>query len=299
MPLPIRITFLGTAGSAPTKERSLPSVAIEYEGGTYLFDCGEGTQRQLMMYGISPSRIKAIFISHIHGDHVIGIAGLVRTLALNKRTDPLDIYVPAGEEGKIAPLLTFDRALIGYKIEIKPVKPGVIMRGKGLFVTAFRLKHSIPTFGYTFQEEERHHFDKEKCKRLGIKGDMYSKLYDGGTIKLKGRTIRLAQVASKQEGRKIVYAADTRPVDATSRAAKNADILIHEATFSEKLKELAIQRLHSTAAEGAAVAKKAKAKRLIIFHMSARYRKPDELLKEARGIFKGTDAAYDGMQVTI
>ncbi len=299
MPLPIKITFLGTAGSTPTKERNLPSVALEYEGGVYLFDCGEGTQRQLMKYGINPNRIRGIFLTHMHGDHIIGVAGLVRTLALNKRMDSLGIYVPAGEEKKINQLLTFDRALIGYKIEIKSVKPGAIMKGKGFSVSAFRLKHSVPTFGYVFQEDERYHFDKEKCKKLGIRGEMYSKLYDGSTIKLKGRTISLGKVAQKQEGRKIVYATDTRPVEATENAAKNADLLIHETTYSEKLKELARQRLHSTAAEGATIAKKAKVKRLIMFHMSARYRKPDELIKEARGIFKNSDAAYDGMQITI
>ena len=299
MPLPIKITFLGTAGSTPTKDRNLPSVAIEYDGNTYIMDCGEGTQRQLMRYSVSPYRIKAVFITHMHGDHSIGVAGLVRTLALNKRTAPLCIYVPKGEESMMTPLLTFDRALIGYEIKVTPVTAGTIYRGRGFSIGAFRLKHSIPTYGYAFKEDDRYKFDKDKCKKLGLKGEMYSKILSRGSIKAGARTIRLKEVAMEVPGRKIVYAADTRPVASTAEVSRGADIIIHEATYMEELKNLAKERLHSTAMECADIAKRAKAKKLIIFHMSARYKRPDEMLKEARRTFKNTDSAYDGMQITI
>ncbi len=299
MPLPIRITFLGTAGSAPTKERNLPSVAIEYDGSTYLFDCGEGTQRQMSTYSLNPYRIKGIFITHIHGDHVIGLAGLVRTLALTKRTEPLYLFVPKGEESKVMPLLTFDRALISYKIIIKGVKSGEIFKGKGFSVMAFKLKHSIPTYGFAFKEDDRYRFDKEKSKRLGLKGDAFSKLVSRGSIKIRNKTIQLKDVAEKVMGRKVVYAADTRPAQTTIEAAKDAEILIHETTYTDEFRNLAKERLHSTAAEGATVAKNAKAKRLIIFHMSARYKSAEPLIKEAKKVFKNTTQAYDGMQITI
>ncbi len=299
MPLPIKVTFLGTSGSIPTKERNLPSVAVEYDGSAYLFDCGEGTQRQLSIYQISPARIKAIFITHMHGDHVIGVAGLVRTLALNKRTDPLYIFVPRGEEKKVLPLLTFDKALIGYQIVIKGARPGTIMWGKGFTVGAFTLRHSVPTCGYYFKENDRHRFMKEKCKKLGIKGTMYSEIQSNGSIKVGKKTIKLKDVATKENGRKIVYAADTRPTKSAELASKGADLLIHEATYTEEFKDLAKTRLHSTASEASLVAKRANAKRLIIFHISARFSKADEPLKEARKIFKNTEAAYDGMQVTL
>ncbi|MCL4379647.1 MAG: ribonuclease Z [Candidatus Marsarchaeota archaeon] len=299
MPLPINITFLGTAGSTPTKERGLPSVAMEYDGNVYIFDCGEGAQRQLMVYGISPYRIKAIFITHMHGDHVIGVAGLVRTLALNRRTDPLYIYVPRGEESKVTPLLTFDRAMMGYEVKVVGVKSGEVLKGRGFSVSAFRLRHSIPTYGYVFKENDRYKFDKEKCRRLGIKGEVHSKLLAKGSVKIGNRTVRLKDVAVEVPGRKVVYAADTRPVSATVEASRSADIVIHEATYTNELKKFAKERLHSTAAECAEIAKDAKAKRLIIFHISARYKRPDELLKEARAVFKNTDAAYDGMRITI
>ena len=299
MPIPIKVIFLGTSGSTPTKDRNLPSVAVEYEGSIYLFDCGEGTQRQLMQSSISPQKVKAVFITHIHGDHAIGVAGLIRTLALNKRVEPLTIYVPRGEERKLVPLITFDKAIIGYKIVIKGVKPGVVMKGRGFSVIAFRLRHSVPTCGYCFKENDAVHFDSEKCRKLGIKGSMYSKLEREGKIKLGGKVISLGSVAKESKGRRVVYAADTRPAASTYRISKEADLLIHEATYAEELQKFALQRMHSTAAEAALVAKKGNAKRLIIFHMSARYKSPSLLLAEARKIFKNTEVAYDGMVVTL
>ncbi len=299
MPLPIKIVFLGTSASSPTKERNLPSVAVEYEGSTYLFDCGEGTQRQLMQNSISPQKIKAIFITHMHGDHVIGVAGLIRTLALNKRTDPLEIFVPEGEEKKLMPLITFDKAFINYKIIIKGVRAGVAMKGRGFSVHAFKLMHSVPTYGYSFQEEGRVRFDHEKCKKLGIKGSMYSEIEKKGRIRVEGKAVSLKSVAKELKGRKIVYATDTRPTKTTSKISENAELLIHEATYADEFQELAKQRLHSTASEAAEVAKRGKAKMLIIFHMSARYKSPSALLKEARKVFKNTEAAYDGMVITL
>ncbi|MCL4389256.1 MAG: ribonuclease Z [Candidatus Marsarchaeota archaeon] len=299
MPAPIKITFLGTSGSTPTKDRSLPSVAVEYEGNAYLFDCGEGTQMQLIKYSISPNRIKAVFITHIHGDHVIGVAGLVRTMALNKRTAPLYIYVPHGEEDKIVQLLTFDRALIGYKIVVVPSKPGKLLEGKGFSIDAFKLRHSVPTLGFIFREGDRYRFNEARCKRLGLEGERHSEILKKGAVQIGKKKIKLNDVATKIAGRKIVYATDTRPIESTITAARGADLIIHEATYTEELKDFAKERLHSTAKEGARVAKMAGAKRLIIFHMSARYDKPDALLKEARGVFKKTDAAYDGMRITI
>lgn len=297
--MPIRVTFLGTAGSTPTRERNLPGVAVEYDGKIYLFDCGEGSQRQMMLYGLSHSRVRAIFLTHMHGDHVIGVAGLVRSMALSKRAEPLEIFVPGGEEKKLEPLMTFDRALILYKIEIRPVKTGAIFKGRGFTISAFRLRHSAPTFGYSFKENSRYKFDKQKCAKLGLSAEMYRKLSGGLQVRIKGKSIRLRDVAVKVPGRKLVYAADTRPSRSTVSAAAGADLLIHESTFSDEHSGLARQRLHSTAAEAAAVAKKAKVKELIIFHMSARYRKPDELIKEARKVFHNTEGAYDGMQITL
>jgi ribonuclease Z len=295
----IKVTFLGTSGSAPTKDRGLPSVAVTYEGDTLLFDCGEGAQRQMLNYGINISRIKSIFITHMHGDHVIGVAGLVRTLALNHRTEPLNIFVPKGSEKGVAALMLFDNALINYPVIINGVSAGIVYKGKGFVVRAFTLKHTVKTYGYSLAEDDRMRFDTEKCRRYGINGTMFSTLLKNKQIRVGRKTVRLDEVAHKVKGLKIVYSTDTRPVASTVAESKDADLLIHEASFGEQLKRLAAERMHSTAAEAAQIAKKARVKELVLFHMSARYRNADVLQDEARRIFKNTVVAKDGMQIIL
>ena len=155
MPERMKITFLGTGGSIPTAERGLPAMSLEYNGAVYLFDCGEGTQMQMLKFGVNAHRIRAIFITHMHGDHVIGVAGLIRSMALYGRTEPLEIFVPGGEEGKLEPLLTFDKVKIGYPILIRKARSGALYKGKDFTVSAFALKHSVKTFGYRFKEDDR------------------------------------------------------------------------------------------------------------------------------------------------
>lgn len=291
--------MLGTSGSTPTKSRGMPSVALAYEGSVYLFDCGEGTQMKLMRYGINISKIKAIFISHVHGDHIIGIAGLIRTMALNARPNPLYIFVPKGYERQVANLVTFDRAMIGYQIVIKGVAGGEVYRGKDFTVSAFRLNHSIPDYGYVFKEEDKLRFIKEKVERLGIKGTMFAELEKRHSITVKGRRISIKDVTWLERGKKVVYATDTRPCASTVKAARNADLLIHEAAFAKSEKRLAIERKHCTADEAAAVAKKAGAKALVTMHISARYRSSEKLLKDAQEIFPNSVVAKDGYTIYI
>ncbi len=295
----VRIVALGTAGSAPSKERNLPAFALVYDGEVLLFDCGEGTQLQMLKYGINAYRTKAVFITHIHGDHVIGLAGLLRTLAINNRKDPLDIFVPKGYESVIEKLRTFDNAKIDYKINVHGIGNGVAYRGRGFTVSSFPLKHSIETKGYVFEEDERLKFDKELCKKLGIKGTMFKELSEKGSVVANGKRISISKVAKKVYGKKIVYASDTRPVEATVKAANNADILIHESSYADGEKELAAERKHSTASEAAAVAKKAKAKRLLLTHISARYKDVKELQNESKKTFRNTEIANDGMIILI
>ncbi len=295
----MKITFLGTGGSMPTRERGLPSVALEYDGNVYLFDCGEGTQRQAVLYSVNLSRVHSIFISHIHGDHMLGLAGLARTLALIKRTKPLYVYVPQGSETIASTLLKLENPMMTYTTIISGITPGVIFKGKGFNVSAFKVDHTVPTFGFAFELEKRMRFIKDKCKKLGIKGLMFRQLLKKGSIRINGKTIKLNDVTYAVEGKKIVYVTDTRPAKTTVAAAKNADLLMHEATFADSLEELARERSHSTAGEAAGVAKKAKCKRLVLLHFSARYKNVNETLRDARKVFKNTEAAKDGAVITI
>lgn len=295
----IKIVFLGTAGSSPTKDRSLPSVALIREGHLLLFDCGEGTQSQMIKLGVNPSRLDAIFVSHLHGDHVIGIAGLVRTLALNGRKNPLTIFVPRGYESPIKALISFDKAMIGYDIMVKGIGSGTVFRSKDFSVSSFRLNHTIPTCGYIFKENDRRKFDKERCKRLGLKGIMFSELEKKGRVKVGKKTITLNSVTTIKKGKKIIYASDTRPVAATVSASRDADLLIHESSYLDNHVALAKERGHSTAREAAQLAKKAHVKRLILTHISARYKDVKAIEEEAKKTFRNTTVARDGDSVEI
>lgn len=295
----MKLVFLGTSGSTPTKDKGLPAVAIEKEGEVFLFDCGEGTQRQAMAFGINISKIKAIFLTHAHGDHILGIAGLVRTLALNKRALPLLIFVPKGEEKYVDTLVRFDRALIGYQIIIKGIGAGEVYKGNDFTVSSFKVKHNIPAVGFVFRVHEKAKFIKDKAQKLGLKGMMFKELMKKGYIDVKGKRVKLKDVTFKVPGKTIVYATDTRPVQNTVTAAKNADILIHETSYSNENADLAKERFHCTSAEAANIAKASRCKKLILFHISARYKDPAKLLKEARQIFKNTEIAKDGMKIQL
>ncbi|MGC8628874.1 MAG: ribonuclease Z [Candidatus Micrarchaeia archaeon] len=294
-----KVIALGTSGSTPTKERQLPSFAVIYNGDVLLFDCGEGTQMQLMRFGINISKIKAIFISHAHGDHIIGIAGLVRTMSMAARQDPLPIFVPKGYEHIIENLLVFDKAIIRFKVQVKGVKQGVVYASKFYKVIAFRLNHSIPTYGYVFKENDKRHFLKQKADKYGIKGPMFSLIQRKGWIKLGPKIVRISELTRLELGKKIVYATDTRPTKNTVKFAKDADLLIHEAAYTESEHKLATERKHATAMEAANIAKEAKVKMLLLTHISARHRDAGILEKEARKIFRNTKLAYDGMSIDI
>jgi ribonuclease Z len=289
--------MLGTSGSTPVKDRGMPSIVVSCEGYYYMFDCGEGTQMQMLKYKINPSKIKCIFISHIHGDHVLGIAGLVRTMAINNRSSELYIFLPKGYENALESTMTFDKALIKYPIKITGMKNGSSFKDRNIQVKSFSLNHSIETLGYSISEYDKRNFIKEKCDKLGIKGNIFSKLSKKKRININGKIINLDAVTILHKGKKIVYATDTRPTANTVKAAMNCDLLIHEATYADNEEKLANERKHSTAAEAAKIAKSAKAKRLLLTHISARYKDDSELLKQARKIFKNTEIAEDGQRI--
>ena len=295
----VKVIMLGTSGSAPTKDRRMPSVAVIYDGDVLLFDCGEGTQFQMLEYGINPVKVRAIFVSHRHGDHTIGIAGLISTMALQNRKDALRIFVPMGEEAAVRSLIVFDRAMINYPIEIKGIRAGKAYEGRGYSVSAFRVEHTVPTYGYVFKEDDRLRFRKELAHRLGIRGTMFAELQGKGSVVVKGKRVTLKQVSWVQQGKKIVYATDTRPVRETLEAAKGADLLIHESSYVTSEQKLAAMRKHSTAGEAALLARRAKVKMLVLTHLSARHRSDVQMLSDARKVFGNTVVARDGYSLVI
>ncbi|MCX6769471.1 MAG: ribonuclease Z [Candidatus Micrarchaeota archaeon] len=284
------ITFLGTASAMPTPERGLSSIAVRRDGDVFLVDCGEGSQRQMMRFGVSYMKVKAIFISHLHLDHFLGVFGLLETMRLNGRKEKLTIYAPRGAGG-----------VFGKKdfLEIIEISDGFSADLGAFSFTSFEVKHDGKSFGFILEEKEKVRFFEEKAKSLGLKGQMFSEIQKKGSLKIGAKTIRLKDVTYSQRGKKIVFSGDTSPCPAVAKAAKAADILIHESTFGQDRIPEAKETNHSTAKDAAACAKKAKAARLILTHFSGRYADFSPLVSEATAVFPKTEAAKDGMKVTI
>ena len=285
----IRIIFLGTSAGMPTRARNVASVAVMMDGRALLLDCGEGTQHQLMRSAVRFGAIEAIFLSHLHGDHLFGLPGLLASMSLNARDKPLALYGPAG-------IAEFMRALplyhTSFDVEIHELAPGRVRRGDGYSVDAAPLVHSAACFGFRVVEDDRPgEFDVARAVALGLPpGPAYSRLRRGEPV---GEVKPSDVLGPARPGRRIVYCTDTRPCDNAIELARGATLLIHESTYSSDMAEEAVQRFHSTAAEAAAVAREAEVERLIITHISPRYTEPSALLAEACQVFAQTELAED------
>ncbi len=303
------VTFLGTSAARPTVERNVSGMALVREGETLLFDCGEGTQRQMMRFGVSFA-LRDIFFTHFHADHFLGVIGLMRTLGLQGREEPMRLWGPKGAKQVLKVALTLGVERVPFDVAIEEVKPGDIIgeggggKREGYVLNVFATEHGGGSVGYALVENERYgRFDPEKARALGIpEGPLWGKLQRGETIELAdGRQLTADSVVGpKRPGRKVVLTGDTRPVATVIDAAQGADLLVHEATFGEEDKERAVETNHSTAREAAQVALAAKVRRLVLNHLSARYSiSADELVSEAREVFPEVVAAKDGMTVEV
>lgn len=297
----LRIVFLGTSAAIPSAKRNLSSIAIQKDGLVYLLDCGEGTQRQMMRFGVSYEKVSAIFLTHLHLDHVLGIFGLLETRKLKGRADKVKIFGPPGTK----------RALCGEAgeregAEITELRePGKIFEGKDFSVSAFNSNHGLKySFGYVFRENERIKFHAEKAHALGLKGKMFSEIQVKGKLKIGSKAVSLKDISYAVPGKCVVYTGDTKPIQNIAKIAKNADLLIHEATYcsgngEEDFDRKALLRHHSTAKQAAQSAKKAKAKLLAITHISSRH--PDGKVPEgeAKKIFPHSLCAKDGLELNL
>jgi ribonuclease Z len=293
----MKVIPLGTSSGTPTKERNVSSVAIVLDGRWLLFDCGEGTQYRILRAPFRLGQLEVICVTHLHGDHLYGLPGLLGTLSLQHREQPLFIYGPRGIRDFINAVMRFSYLRLDYELKITEVEPGTIRDGEGYSIKCLPLDHRVTTFGYTIIEDDRPgRFDVERAKVLGIpSGPLYRQLQMGEDVTLSdGRMIRSAEVVGeKRKGRRVAYCTDTRPCPNGVELARNASMLIHEATYTEDLTQEASARGHSTAAQAASVAQQAETKRLLITHFSPRYLDTGVLLSEARRIFPATEAARD------
>jgi ribonuclease Z len=308
--LGLQITFLGTSSGVPTRIRNVSGVGLRLpqRAEVWLFDCGEGTQHQLIRSDLKISQISRIFITHMHGDHIFGLMGLLASCGLAGNPQRIDIYGPPDLDDYLRACRRYSQTHFSYPIKVHTVSPGVMFEDEDYVVSCQLLKHRVPAFGYRITEKDKAgHFDVNQAIALGIpSGPIYGKLKRGETITLAdGQQVNGADFCGPtQIGRKFAYCTDTIFCESAIDLAQDADVLIHEATFAHQDAELAYQRLHSTSTMAAQVALAAKVKQLIITHFSPRYAPGNvlelkDLLAEARAIFPNTEMASDLWTVDI
>nr|WP_136589913.1 ribonuclease Z [Salinigranum halophilum] len=301
----MRVTFLGTSGAVPTTERAPSAILCNRDGERYLFDCGEGTQRQMMRFGTGFS-VSHLFVTHLHGDHVLGIPGLVQTWDFNDREEPLAIHAPPGSRKHVESLLHAGGHQPGFPIRVNEVSPGnVALDGEDFEVRAFRTEHRTRSVGWALVEDDRRgRFDRERAEELGVPvGPKFGRLHDGEAVELDdGRVVEPEQVVGEpRPGRKLVYTGDTRPVNSTAEVAQDADLLIHEATFASDEAARARSTGHTTGREAGELAQQVGVRRLALTHISSRYAgDASEIASEAARAFDGESfVAHDGLEVEV
>ena len=300
----LSIRLLGTSASRPTVERNVASLALVREGETLLFDCGEGTQRQMMRYGVSFG-LEDIFFTHFHADHIIGVIGLMRTMALQGRTELLRLWGPKGAARVMKRAEEFGMDRLSFPIEVHEVDADERIARKDYAIIPYAADHrGARSLGYAIIEDVRKgRFNPDHARELGIpEGPMWGEIHRGRSVTLDdGRVIEPSElVGVPREGRKIVITGDTRPCAATIEAARGADVLVHEATFGDEEAERAVETGHSTAREAAIVARDAGVGTLLLMHFSARYsRDASDLGREARQAFEQTIVGKDGLELDV
>lgn len=298
----IRVTFLGTAASRPTVGRNVSGLLMNREGELLLFDCGEGTQRQMMRFGTGFA-IHDIFFTHMHADHFLGVIGLLRTLGLQAREETMRLWAPPGGSGILQDAVNLGVERVPFPIEIQELEPGQRIERGDYDIIAYRTQHGPRSLGFALAEHERlGRFNPDRARELGVpEGPLFGKLHRGEAVEVDGRRITPEEVVGPtRPGRLVVYTGDTRPCRATAEIARDADLLIHDATFADDEADRARSTGHATAREAADLARRAGVARLALTHISSRYADdPRGLEREAREAFPGVMVAYDGLEIEI
>ena len=298
------LTFLGTGCSAPTKTRALTGIIISFDGKNLLFDCPEGAQKRVLKAGISLMKIDYIFFSHFHADHFLGLPGMLATMNMFERDSPLKIFGPKGVEKMVRKALDIAFVSPGYEIECVELREGTALKEKDFRVECFPLEHGTPCFGFVFREKDKlGKFNRRKAIKLGVPvGPMFSRLQNGESVKVKGKTVKPEQVLDTSKGRKgrsIAIVLDTLPGGSYVKHIKGVDLLVHESVFLESEAKRARETFHSTALRAAMAARKAGVKKLVLTHFSNRYKNPKAIEEEARKEFGESIASRELMQIEI
>ncbi len=298
------LTFLGTSASNPTKDRNLSAMALSFDGKLLLFDCPEGTQRQMMKAKLSYMKVDCIFVSHFHADHILGLPGLIATMAMHGREEPLFIFGPKGIGEQIQKVLNLALMKKSFEIVCKELRHGKLFEEKNFSMSAVPLKHEIPCYGFIFKEKNKlGEFQRKKALELKIpEGPLWGKLQEGESIKFEGKTFEPKQVmdfSKARKGTKISYVMDTLPDEKYFEDIMDSDVLIHEATFLEENLQRAKETKHCTTKQAAMVAEKTNAKKLILTHISPRHKDAQKIENEARMIFAKVKVAEDLMEEKI
>ena len=290
----VNITFLGTGNAIPTEIRNHTGILLRFKDESLLFDCGEGIQRQFRLAKLSPSKLTRIFITHWHGDHILGLPGLFQTLAMSNYSQTLKIYGPVGTK-KFISLIIELLMHINIKIEVHEMHDSAIIDAGEFKIEAKSMAHGTPTLAYSFIIKEKIRLRKDKLKKLKLPNSpLLKKLQEGKDIIIKNKKIKASQVTYKQPGKKITVILDTAMNNKAIELAKNSDLVITESTFSEHEAEKAKEYKHLTAKDAATIAKKSNSKALIITHISQRYEHNlSRIENEAKRTFKNTRVAKD------
>jgi ribonuclease Z len=304
----MELYFLGTGAGLPSKERNVTSIAfllLQERGTFWMIDCGEGTQHQMLASPLKPAKLEKIFITHLHGDHVYGLPGILSSRSFQSATSPVTIYGPSGISQMIQSVLETSYTHLPYPLTVSEIEEGIVFEDETFLVSCRKLEHGVPSYGYRFEEKPRPgKLLRHKLDSLRIPaGPVFQKLKDGQDVNLEDGTILKSKdfVGPPAPGRTVVVCGDTIPCDATRMLAVHADVLVHEATYREKDKERASKHNHSTSMQAAAIAASANVHALILTHISARYSKEacKDLENEAQSIFSNTQVAHDHDRYTI
>lgn len=298
----MKLIFLGTSAAQPTTERGMTCICLVLDKEILMFDAGEGAQIAFQKAKLGWNKKIKIFVTHLHGDHCVGILGLLQTMSLQNRTEAVEIFGPSGIDDFLATNLKILNFGLTFPVKIMKIKEGPVYDDPAYTIHVCEAEHSIPAYSYLFTEKDRPgKFYPEKAKQLGVpEGKLWHELQQGHEVKMNDKTVKpLDVMGEKRKGRKVGISGDTRPTAKLEQFFKDCDYITFDSTYSDALRNKAKENYHSTSVEAAELAKNAKVSNLILTHFSARYENAEELVKEARSVHDSVIAAEDLLEIEI